>query len=480
MHSIIQRYRWDILLFFISTSIVILWASSSGIAHAVSLGGDEGMEMMKACLLVKGHPLYREIWSDQPPLFTWLIAAVLGLFDKCWVPRLISCLGLLTILFGWSLLLAKTHSLLAAFVFILILCAIHPTLLLAISVMQEIPMLACGSLALLCLLWPTPLTGLRFWTSVVFASAAVLIKLTGMVIVLVAIMILWSDRDRCGTFGSNTWIRWAFYCCIFIGPILIIGTVGHLDMILVPHLVSVDVAASIAVSEVVPTNKHLASHSLYIWMGVLGLIVTLRAPRENAGMLLFFVLEAAMFSFLRPWWSYYWIGIGIVIGYFAGIAVDFAWRKTCSCRRQFQGLALIAAFAGLCYFAGHVGANMLEVRAEVLHVGAQNSPVVVKRIKSLSLSQYGIIDGDPMILVWAGKLTLPTRAIVSKKRLWSGNISYEEIEYQWAKYKPNFIVSRDIETFQQEPFWKDLLKNMNGADDASSEFKIFRTDKQSD
>ena len=48
--------------------------------HDVFVPDDEGFELMKAWLLQRGHPLYAEIWSDQPPLHTWLLAAAFHLF----------------------------------------------------------------------------------------------------------------------------------------------------------------------------------------------------------------------------------------------------------------------------------------------------------------------------------------------------------------------------------------------------------------
>src|SRR6266498_4419144 len=38
---------------------------------------DEGLNLMRSMLVVLGHPLYREISSDQPPLFTQILALLL-------------------------------------------------------------------------------------------------------------------------------------------------------------------------------------------------------------------------------------------------------------------------------------------------------------------------------------------------------------------------------------------------------------------
>ena len=48
--------------------------------HTVSeFDPDEGNNVIKALQLAKGHKLYTEIWSDQPPLFTYMLRGWLGL-----------------------------------------------------------------------------------------------------------------------------------------------------------------------------------------------------------------------------------------------------------------------------------------------------------------------------------------------------------------------------------------------------------------
>src|SRR6266700_3054619 len=39
---------------------------------AVQIGADEGFELAKATLSLKGYRLYSEVWNDQPPLHTFL------------------------------------------------------------------------------------------------------------------------------------------------------------------------------------------------------------------------------------------------------------------------------------------------------------------------------------------------------------------------------------------------------------------------
>lgn len=51
--------------------LVMGWLSS--IRKSYELNHDEGFDLMKALLVSRGHPLYAEIWSDQPPGFTYLL-----------------------------------------------------------------------------------------------------------------------------------------------------------------------------------------------------------------------------------------------------------------------------------------------------------------------------------------------------------------------------------------------------------------------
>src|SRR5262249_6977075 len=44
---------------------------------AVQIGVDEGFELTKATLSLKGFKLYSEVWNDQPPLHTFLITQIL-------------------------------------------------------------------------------------------------------------------------------------------------------------------------------------------------------------------------------------------------------------------------------------------------------------------------------------------------------------------------------------------------------------------
>lgn len=47
-----------------------------------SLRNDEGFNLMKAFLMARGEHLFVDIWSDQPPVFTWLLRGMFAAFGS--------------------------------------------------------------------------------------------------------------------------------------------------------------------------------------------------------------------------------------------------------------------------------------------------------------------------------------------------------------------------------------------------------------
>ena len=63
---------------------------------------DEGINLMKAALLAKGYSLFSEIWTDQPPVLTFILAGAELLFPR----NIIVSRGIILIFSGlllWSL-----------------------------------------------------------------------------------------------------------------------------------------------------------------------------------------------------------------------------------------------------------------------------------------------------------------------------------------------------------------------------------------
>ena len=82
--------------------LALFWALAfGGFVTAFELNPDEGINLIKAALLNEGHPLYVSIWSDQPPLLTHALSVVLNFFGRSVaVPRILMLLASTAIVWG--------------------------------------------------------------------------------------------------------------------------------------------------------------------------------------------------------------------------------------------------------------------------------------------------------------------------------------------------------------------------------------------
>jgi hypothetical protein len=65
--------------FFLSLVVVLVGLFlMEPMGSAVQIGADEGFELAKALLVKDGFRLYTDIWSDQPPLYTHILAWIIS------------------------------------------------------------------------------------------------------------------------------------------------------------------------------------------------------------------------------------------------------------------------------------------------------------------------------------------------------------------------------------------------------------------
>jgi hypothetical protein len=117
--------------------------------QSLSKQADEGINLMKGMLYTKGFHLYREIWSDQPPIFTLLMAACYKIFGPNIQASRLVVLTLSTILI-WSLyhVVRRLQNSIAAITAILFVAGSAWFIQLSLGVLIGLPALALGMLSL--------------------------------------------------------------------------------------------------------------------------------------------------------------------------------------------------------------------------------------------------------------------------------------------------------------------------------------------
>ena len=109
---------------------------------------DEGINIMKSLLYSEGFSLYKDIWSDQPPLFTFILS---GWF-KIWGESIFAARSLVLLfsaLLVWCFyqILRRDLGIFSALAGVLILVNSHYYIQLSVSVMIGMPCIALGVLA---------------------------------------------------------------------------------------------------------------------------------------------------------------------------------------------------------------------------------------------------------------------------------------------------------------------------------------------
>ncbi|MEM7773431.1 MAG: glycosyltransferase family 39 protein [Cyanobacteria bacterium P01_A01_bin.37] len=110
---------------------------------------DEGLNLMKAVLVGEGYTLYRDIWNDQPPLFTVLLSAGFTVFGQSiLVARLLVLAFGSLLVYCFHRLLRLSVGLIPAIAGTLLLISSYEFIRLSSSVMIGIPSLALALLSL--------------------------------------------------------------------------------------------------------------------------------------------------------------------------------------------------------------------------------------------------------------------------------------------------------------------------------------------
>lgn len=106
---------------------------------------DEGLELIKAVLLQKGYSLYETIWSDQPPVYTWLLSTWSQIFGKTVASaRVLTLLFSAFLLFSFRRIIAFYFNRVTSIYSVITLFFSKDFIQLSVSVTQAIPSLSLG------------------------------------------------------------------------------------------------------------------------------------------------------------------------------------------------------------------------------------------------------------------------------------------------------------------------------------------------
>ncbi|MCK4660716.1 MAG: glycosyltransferase family 39 protein [Phycisphaerae bacterium] len=418
---------------------------------------DEGNNVIKALMLAKGHTLYAEIWSDQPPLFTYMLRGWFALTD--WTVHQGRLLVLLcgavllwalyeTVRFSWG----RLAGLASAF----LLMTSYRYMALSVSVMLALPTLMFAMLSIYALAqyrrrhragWMLASGGfvvLSLFTKMFTLVAAPLIFLA-------VLGIAWQARRDEQRKGH--WLMPVVLFCagaVVVGAVVFLATIppGDFMQLIQPHLAA---------------EKEMSAPGFdkFFWdmvkfdyafalLGIAGLLQIIRKRQWFSllpvgwGLLAY----ASLYSH-RPLWYHHYPLLGVPLCWAAGIAVGalfslelwrglLPWRGL---RSAYAALIVLSTVVFLVLAAVHIPAKFereYEYAKPYTTMTTRDRYTVAVLKQFAELTDY--IVADRQILPFnAGMIVPPELSVTSVKRMRTGSLSMEALIDLLEQYKPGVI-----------------------------------------
>ncbi len=194
---------------------------------------DEGIQVMKAFLFSRGHGLYSEIYSDQPPLLTLILSVLFKVLGPKVLPARLAVLAFSALLMTSAVVYLHVFwSRLHAILGLLLLVLLPSYAQLSVSVMVGLPAiaLAMASLLFLCL-WQRGERVAWLVLSACLLSASIMVKLFTVILLPIIVAGLLLAPGRQALQGPGKWGRirpalvWSATFGLVLGAVLL-GLVG--------------------------------------------------------------------------------------------------------------------------------------------------------------------------------------------------------------------------------------------------------------
>lgn len=415
---------------------------------------DEGPSTMIALLISRGFSMYSEIWSDHPPLFPYLLAAWFRAFGFNLNAGRVFVLLLSTALLGaayqflrstWGIWHAITG------VILIILLPFYTTL--SVSVMIGLPAIALAMLSLMSLVtWHQRHNSLWLVFSAAALGFSVLIKLfTGFLAPIFLVGILIDQKARLDK--AMTWriflrpvIIWSLvFAGVSLGLGLILVKPENIAQLINIHLAARQIELYINLPEAYTLGGYLRESWPFLLLAIFGSIIALM---EKNWLSLYLVAWAATaYLLLRiqvPVWYHQQLLITIPCAMLAAIAVGQAIRQLMMLYREhdfFNVRSLLTAVATI----GFVFALLIRVPETYLDFTTpvyllEREKMILVRMSNHAPETQWVVTDLPMYAFLIDRPVPPSLAVISDKRIATGDLTEDKIIEAIEKYNPEQVL----------------------------------------
>lgn len=439
-------------------------------ADAADYDYDEGINLMKTLLHEQNYKLYSDIWSDQPPLFTVLLAGWFTLVgESITTARILIALFSALLLWSFYLTVHKSVSAFAAIGATLLLVLSQYYLRLSSAVMIGLPALALAMAAIACLVNARE----RRWLLVLSALGMALALETKLFVVAlfpaIGLFLLLATPP---TFSWLCRLRdlllWLLLVTLAFGGLSIYFGALNADMLLTTHFgAQTQQQVTFVGSGQEFLGTFIREQPVYLMVALMGVLYAIRQRKWVFLLpLTWFVTIAVAFIVHRPLWYHHIMLLTIPMAWLCAFSLD-AWSNVLdhlagqTTRRRLVQTALLATTAAALITAILYYPTPLEKRldqqAEIyrpLYIWE-----MVRQLRSDAQQQPGYVFTDrPFYAFQAGLPVTPPIAAISRKRLESGILTEADMLAALTKYKPQYVI---LQRFTDEDYSAEVMAEIH-------------------
>jgi 4-amino-4-deoxy-L-arabinose transferase-like glycosyltransferase len=425
---------------------------------------DEGLNLMRSMLVVLGHPLYSEVSSDQPPLFTHILALLLRIVGFEVNPaRLLVLLFSTLLVWSGAQFLQITWGKLAAILFLPLIMMAPEYLRLSASVMIGMPSIALAAVSMLFVtLWHQQKNSLWLALSGFALALSVLTKLFTGSLAPIFLFGITASMYFNGREKGFSWkmLRPAFIwsiCFASLTVLLGLMLIGpkNVWLIIFPHVTAptLDWLQGPGYS----INTRLQAAVPLLFLAFLGALLSI----YNRNWLTLYplawsLLAYTLFSFYSPVFYHHQLLVTVPATILAAAAVGDGILTLLRLRRssdliRLQTLLGVGTLIGFVLVSIHYAPALdteLMNRPRLSDFSLKASPERLRVIRTMNdyLDQTNWIVTDlPMHAFRVQRPVPPSLATFSSKRLATGSLTEEDILSAMREYHPEQVLMARFE-----------------------------------
>ncbi len=414
---------------------------------------DEGFNLQKAALVAEGFLPYREIWSDQPPVLTYALAAFefAGVGSVALARAFI--LGLACLLLAALFRLTQhTFGLLAAWLAVLLLAGSPSFQLLSVTVLIGLPAIALATFALercVCsrgagwLAVSGVLFGLAVQTKFFVAPWA---------IAFMAAILVPGLRDK-GTARGRV-VNLAIWCGASAATFLLVMTLSGealIAQLVSPHLEPVTRAFQLFQSLL--RLYGMVNADQVFFAGVAGgAVLAWQQQRQAIIPILISAVPLVLLANHAPIAMHHgllsYVGLAWLGG--AGVAWLFKWASGPRANVHVAALPVI-----LCVAVGALIAPKWHRTFKKLHEEQADFVAMAEAFRAHYQRGDWVVTDRPLVAYRVGALNPPSLAVFSTKRIQTGNLPPRVLIAEIERWKPTTVM---LNRFKVEPTVQAYLR----------------------